>query len=458
MEIMKRHKTIRLRTFFLQYLFLFCIGTLVLLALLIGLFSLGLSYGAILPANYAENQIAAVKESIASSAEVTPDMIPDTVKYAVFSSGGNFVSGNLTVEDANHAWMSIQDGEKSNIPHSYFVIQRENQVCILRYSLVPQFNSSFLRNYLPNPQILGILVFILSFLIQAAVLTSRFVKKLAQEMTGLQEATTKIQNQDLEFTIQPCGIREIDDVLASLERMKEELKASLKQQWEMEQSRREQISALAHDIKTPLTIIRGNAELLYDTAQDDAQREYNEYILKNAARIEKYTKELIDLSKLQSRIIQEVTRVETDKLLTELEEQMRALASQKSLQVFIQKEKFPEFIMIDRNLFLRAVLNVITNAAEHTPPNGSITLLVRSMQNNVCFTVTDSGCGFSPTDSKEATKQFYMGNQSRGGGNHHGMGLYIAESIIRNHGGTLTLENVKPSGGGKVTMTIPIHP
>ncbi|WP_283776056.1 histidine kinase dimerization/phospho-acceptor domain-containing protein, partial [Bacillus velezensis] len=70
------------------------------------------------------------------------------------------------------------------------------------------------------------------------------------------------------------------------------------QQWQAERARREQISALAHDLKTPLTIIRGNAALLMDTVQDEVQKEYNTYILKNTLEIEKFTKQLMDISNM----------------------------------------------------------------------------------------------------------------------------------------------------------------
>ena len=82
------------------------------------------------------------------------------------------------------------------------------------------------------------------------------------------------------FHLQPSGIQEIDDIALSFEQMKEALNTSLTQQWRAERLRREQISALAHDLKTPLTIIKGNAELLSDTALDEIQKEYNQYILK----------------------------------------------------------------------------------------------------------------------------------------------------------------------------------
>lgn len=82
---------------------------------------------------------------------------------------------------------------------------------------------------------------------------------------------------------------------------------------------------------------------------------------------------------------------------------------------------------------------------------------VQGTSDDVRFIVTDNGHGFSPKDVKEATKQFYRGDSSRNTGNHHGMGLYIAQSIVQNHGGTLLIANDSSSGGGQVTITIPIR-
>ena len=134
---------------------------------------------------------------------------------------------------------------------------------------------------------------------------------------------------------------------------------------------------------------------------------------------------------------------------------MRALSLEKKLRVDVQKELLPAFIWIDEKQFYRAMINVIANAVEHTPENGKVTLTVQSAADFIQFAVTDSGCGFSPRDLNEATKQFYRGDPSRNAGNHHGMGLYIAQSIVQSHGGTLQIANDLSAGGGKVTITIP---
>jgi len=158
---------------------------------------------------------------------------------------------------------------------------------------------------------------------------------------------------------------------------------------------------------------------------------------------------------MEKNIVREKTSVKTDAFMTEVEDQMRALSLEKKLQVDVQKETLPTLILIDEERFYRAIINVIANAVEHAPENGKVTLTAQGAADIIQFTVVDSGCGFSPRDLNEATKQFYRGDSSRNAGNHHGMGLYIAQSIVQSHDGTLLIANDLSAGGGKVTITIP---
>ena len=78
--------------------------------------------------------------------------------------------------------------------------------------------------------------------------------------------------------------------------MKDNLKMSLEKQWHAEQLQREQIAALAHDLKTPLTVIQGNIDLINETELDDEQRLYADYITESSSQISIYIKTLIDIS------------------------------------------------------------------------------------------------------------------------------------------------------------------
>ncbi|WP_338147500.1 sensor histidine kinase, partial [Lysinibacillus fusiformis] len=102
------------------------------------------------------------------------------------------------------------------------------------------------------------------------------------------------------------------------------------------------MSALAHDLKTPLSIIRGNVELLLDTVQDEVQKEYNTYILKHTLEIEKFTKQLMDISNMEQSVGGVKTTVELASFIQPLEQQMKALALEKNLEVSVEKDKLPD--------------------------------------------------------------------------------------------------------------------
>ena len=104
------------------------------------------------------------------------------------------------------------------------------------------------------------------------ILTARFAKNLRTQLTPLFEATAEVSKQNLDFEVGHAKIKEFEDVLASFSDMKDNLKISLERQWKTEQTQKELIAALAHDLKTPLTVIQGNADLLTETNLDDEQR------------------------------------------------------------------------------------------------------------------------------------------------------------------------------------------
>ncbi len=116
--------------------------------------------------------------------------------------------------------------------------------------------------------------------------------------------------------------------------MKIALKDSLEKQWNMEKSRKIQISALAHDIKTPLTIIKGNSELLSETCQDKNYLKYNENVLKSANEIEHYLKLLIDITKSENSIRLKLNRVKSKVFFKNIIESGKALAIVKKYSIY----------------------------------------------------------------------------------------------------------------------------
>ena len=274
-------------------------------------------------------------------------------------------------------------------------------------------------------------------------------------MSSLKNATEKIRNKDLEFTVESSGVREIDNMLRSLDNMKEALKTSLKKQWKMEKERRKQISALAHDIKTPLTVVRGNADLLVRTCQTEKQREYTAFIEEGTHQMEQYIKTLIEISKAEIGYSLNKQSVDSKLFINSIYGQITALAAFKKLTIDFKTNHLPESFDADSGLLQRALMNIASNAVDYSPENTKIDFSVEAAGDDIYFCIIDCGKGFSPDALKNAAQQFYMADKSRTSKAHYGMGLFIAKSIAEQHGGALMLENSAETGGGKVTVKIP---
>ncbi|SNT12428.1 His Kinase A (phospho-acceptor) domain-containing protein [Anaerovirgula multivorans] len=211
---------------------------------------------------------------------------------------------------------------------------------------------------------------------------------------------------------------------------------------------------MAHDLKTPLTVVRGNAEMLCDTEQTEEQKEHTCYILKNADQMEQYVQMLIDISKAEAGYSLQLKDVNMRTFLNNLYTQINALASVKQLKTEFDEKDLPDIIGIDASLMQRAIINVVSNAVDYSKEHGAIWFSVSAEDNKIRFIVTDSGKGFSPKDLKNAINQFYQSDFSRSSKLHYGMGLFIADSIVKQHGGTLVVANSPATGGGMVTIEI----
>lgn len=448
-------KNRRLRTVFIKYLGMFCVMTVVLIAALFYGFMLALSTGAVLPANEMEQLVAQAKDRIVASEVVTPALIPAGCSYGVFSPDGTYQAGDLSPEEASTAWATANDTMPAGNPYFYARIDRVDEVCVVRYRIASGYASAWANEHLPSPVLLFLAAFLLCFLGGTALLASHFGRRLSGKLAGLNEATQRIREQDLDFETEPSGVQEIDAVLDSMNQMRRALKTSLEKQWDMENARKQQLSALAHDIKAPVTVIRGNAELLSETQHTDEQSTYLLYIQDSASQLERYVRQMIEVSRAQDVMTVHVQPVRTQELLGTLAKELRRLASAKQISVEVGAGNLPETVLIDQELFLRAFQNVAANAIEHTPIGGSVLLGIKTTTHEVHFTITDDGPGFTADELHHATEEFFMGDKGRTPGEHYGMGLYIASTILRQHNGWIALENAS-NGGGCVTLAIRI--
>ena len=237
--------------------------------------------------------------------------------------------------------------------------------------------------------------------------------------------------------------------------MKESLKASLEQQWKVEHMQKEQIAALAHDLKTPLTVIQGNVDLISETELDEEQRLYAEYISSSSEQMQLYIRTLIDISRAASGYQLHMEDIDVLSYVEQLRGQIDALCQTKKIGLQMELEHLPDVLSADKLLLERAIMNVINNAMDYSPQDSSIHISIIGGKQHLKITVTDAGPGFSQEDLLHAKEQFYMADYSRSSNLHFGMGLFITKSIVQQHGGQLDLSNSEKTGGAQVTILIP---
>ena len=143
-------------------------------------------------------------------------------------------------------------------------------------------------------------------------------------------------------------------------------------------------------------------------------------------------------------------------LFQEMELQLRGLCAVRHLTPVWECHYTTNEILVDHDLFIRAIVNILSNATERTPPGGRVFLSVSEENHVFRVTITDTGSGFSPEALKHGKEPFYMDDAGRTSGTHYGIGLNAADSMIRKHGGQLILDNAKETGGAKVTILIPL--
>lgn len=446
----------KLRSVFMQYALFLAFAVFVVITVNVGAYLLGVNTGVIYPLNSINAAIENAKENLQSIEQLSENDIPPLCEYAVFTPNGQYEVGSIAPEDSALIWnLCIENGQTSSNPYLYSVIDREDDILILRYRMTAQFENAALRRIFPSADLVLIIVILLEILISLVAISYIFGRHLGKKIDKLLIVVHKIEQQDLDFEIQKSKLFEIDQALDALDHMKIALKQSLSKQWYDDKMRQDQLSALAHDLKTPLTIIRGNTELLFETALSLEQKECAEYIESSSLQMQSYVQTLIEATKSWDSYQACMKKVNMDSLLRELKNQIDGLCAVNNITLRWDCGQYPAYITADHDLLIRMLVNVLSNAVEHTPQGGKVTFEVREYNNELSFRITDTGKGFSDEALKHATEQFFMDDDSRSSKSHYGIGLYVAASIAKKHNGKIILENSIAPNGARVTIQIP---
>ena len=448
---MAKRKLTSLRTVLLRYLLLCGGGCALILVLWWVIFMQLINIGFLLPAVASAQACADARETVASMTADTFDslQISDLCRWAVVQKDA-VLQTNMTARQLKIALNAFHGGSGNLVlmQYQYDVKMADGSFCLLQYDYALPYADPALRDTLPDFQTCYILLLAVLILAWLGWQTHCTVRVFAAETARLNAAVDAIAARQLEqIDTDGVRIREFAATLLALQTMGRELTDSLQSQWRMEQQRAEQIAALTHDLKTPLSIIQGNADLLAEDALSADQQTQVEAILRGSARAQQYLAALRMVDALPAPM----ESFFSGELTSALDGTARALCAPAGVQ-FVLDEQWQGQIFAAKADLLRAGENLLDNAVRYTPQGGTVTLSATREGNDYLLRVTDTGAGFTAEALAKAGELLYT-DAARSDAAHQGMGLYFARKTATYHGGTLALSNVP---GGCAVLRLPI--
>ncbi len=220
----------------------------------------------------------------------------------------------------------------------------------------------------------------------------------------------------------------------------------------LQQEREIYVHSISHDLRTPLTVVHGHAELLKDVCTEEQALHHAEAILKGAERMEGMIQNLVEAARLEGNQItlqREAIALET--FLPAFLERS-AMAFDTSRILLDVPPALPP-VYADPARLERILANLLTNALKYSPPESPVKLEAQAQEDEVLLSVRDQGEGISPDDLPHIFRRFHRPRGGRAAGG-VGLGLYITRSLVEAHGGRIRVES-EAGQGSLFTFALP---
>ncbi len=213
---------------------------------------------------------------------------------------------------------------------------------------------------------------------------------------------------------------------------------------ELDSMKSEFVATVSHDLRSPLTLMRGYATMLEMVGElNDQQQGYVRKIVSGVENMSRLVNNLLDLGRIEIGVGLQVENVSIRDILERVVGALQLQAGQKQINLSSEMaDGLPAAIEADQALLHQAIYNLVENAIKYTPNGGQVKVSARAAQNEVIFEVQDNGIGIAPADLPHLFEKFYRGKQRDARAQHgSGLGLAIVRSIAERHGGRVWVES-----------------
>lgn len=265
-----------------------------------------------------------------------------------------------------------------------------------------------------------------------------YKRELQKPLEILDAAADKIAENNLNFQIVYDKQDELGKLCSSFEKMRVALQDNNMEMWRQMEERKRLNAAFAHDLRTPLTVLKGQSEMLLKYASQmpaDKIISTAEMMKKHITRLETYVKTMNDLQRLEDIEVNRHPIFKTD-FIAQLRETGEAICKSKKF-IFSEENLNTSEMNIDLDMVLQVYENLLSNAVRYAKEQIYVSICIRN--SSLSIIVTDDGNGFQAKDLLNATKPFYKSTETNH--DHLGMGLNICKILCEKHGGFLTLSN-----------------
>ncbi len=323
------------------------------------------------------------------------------------------------------------------------------QVGTLVFSVVDTEEALPLASFNQRPLALGMLGAGIGLMAVLLTLAAIFSRRISAPLRQISIAAHAIAVGDHSSRAQPANVRELADLAASFNQMAEALQRA-------DQQRRQLTADIAHELRTPLSIIKGQLEGIQDGVYEASPEQINS-LLAEVALLERLINDLHLLALADAgQLPLYYESVAPATLVNEAARSFSQSAAERGVQLAVTIEAGLPELTVDPQRITQVLGNLLSNALRYTPAGGRVEIAARACPDGVIFSVSDTGPGIDPTDLPYIFDRFYRADRSRNrssGGS--GLGLAIARRLVEAHGGQIWAESV-PDQGTTVHARLPV--
>ncbi len=257
----------------------------------------------------------------------------------------------------------------------------------------------------------------------------------------IKNAAKEVAAGDFEKRLPVMGRDEVGSLAQSFNEMAQSL-------FTQEKQRRDFIANISHDLRSPLTSIRGFLQAILDgVIPPEKHNHYLGIVLEETERLTKLANDVMDISKIQNLDIElTMTPFNLSEQIrkTALAFEARLLEKNIAIDVILSDET--DIVLADHEKISRVIYNLLDNAVKFTPNDGKVTIETTKQDDKIFVSIKDTGPGLTPEEEKRVFERFYKGDASRGQNKGSGLGLSIAREFIKAHGETISVKT-EPGNG-----------